>query len=74
MKKNRKEIPNALRLMIETSTVLLQISPNELRPARSYKTLASTLKFEIDSLIKDIEKTVSNKPQLRRLRKYIDIR
>lgn len=55
--KNRRDIPNALRLMIQNSTALSDI---ESEPVRSSKTLASTLKFEVDNLIKNLEKTVSN--------------
>lgn len=57
--KNRKDIPNALRLMIQKSTALFQMSDIESKAARSLKTSASTLKFEVDSLIKNLEKTVS---------------
>lgn len=59
--KNRKNISNALRLMIQKSTAKLEISDTESKPARTLKTLTSTLKFEIDSLIKELQKTVSDK-------------
>lgn len=59
VEKNRKYIPNALRLIIQKSTALFEISDIETKPARSLKTSASTLKFEVDSLIKNLEKTVS---------------
>lgn len=56
--KNRKDSPNALRLLIQKSTSLSDI---ESEPVRLLKTLASTLKFEVDSLIKNLKETVSDK-------------
>lgn len=56
--KNRKDSPNSLRLLIQKSTSLSDI---ESEPVRLLKTLASTLKFEVDSLIKNLKETVSDK-------------
>lgn len=61
VEKNRKDIPNALRLMIQKSTALFETSGIESKPERSFKSIASTLKFEVDGLIKNLEKTVSDK-------------
>lgn len=59
--KNRRDIPYVLRLMIQKSRALLEISDIESKPVRSLKTVASTLKFGVDGLIENIEKTVSDK-------------
>lgn len=56
--KNRKEIPKRLRFLIQKSTGLSDIDSE---PVRSLKTLASTLKFEVDNLIKNPKETVSDK-------------
>lgn len=56
--KNRKEIPKSLRFLIQKSTGLSDI---ESEPVRSLKTIASTLKFELDNLIKNLKETVSDK-------------
>lgn len=61
--KNRKNIPNTIRLMIEKSTALLEVPNIEPKPARPLKTLASSLKFEIDNLMKSLKGTVSNEFQ-----------
>lgn len=65
--KNRKDIPNAIRFTIQKSTSLFEIPDIESNPAHSLRTVASTLKFEVDSLIKNLKKTVSNKLKQNRL-------
>lgn len=57
--KNRKDIPNVLLAVILKSKALSEISDDESKPERSLKTVASSLKFEIDVLIEQLEKTVS---------------
>lgn len=57
--KNRKDTPNVLRSIINKSTTLIEVTDDESNPERALKTVASSLKFEIDILIEKLKKTVS---------------
>lgn len=58
--KNRKLIPYALNLMIKKSTTLFVIPDSDLKPERTKKSTASSLKYGIDCLIERLKETVSN--------------
>lgn len=57
--KNRKDMPNVLLSMIQKSKTLSEISYSDFKHVRTSKTLASSLKFEIDTLIEQLKKTVT---------------
>lgn len=54
-------MPNALLSMIHKSKTLSEIFDEETKPKHTAKTVASSLKFEIDALTEQLRKTVSYK-------------
>lgn len=58
VEKNQMSTPNAIHLIIQESTGLLDSKLIESKSGRTFKTVATKLKFDVDKLVEKLKNTV----------------